>query len=193
MSATEADTKERILTATIELLQMSGARQATVRAIAERAGVGIGLINYHFGSKEALLYRAAASIIGDRSVSAQESYAHPEVDAETRLRQLVRERGRIVDRYPHLFEIVVRHELLEAEYDLPQQILPLLREMFGGQKKELELRLIAFSLVMSVRMALLRPEAFRKFTGLDLMESEQRELALDLFAKNILAHRVEAS
>lgn len=53
------DTKSEILTAAREVFGESGYRQATVRAIAGRAGVDPALIHHYFGNKERLF---AASI-----------------------------------------------------------------------------------------------------------------------------------
>ena len=52
-----ADTKEKLVSAAISLLEEGSEEEAgfTMRAIAQRAGVGLGCANYHFGSKERLL------------------------------------------------------------------------------------------------------------------------------------------
>ena len=49
--------KEAILQATIVLIQEKGDRldEITVREISKRAGVGLGLVNYHFGNKDRLI------------------------------------------------------------------------------------------------------------------------------------------
>ena len=49
------DTKERILDAAEQLLADHGLHGASVRAIASAADVNLASINYHFGSKEALV------------------------------------------------------------------------------------------------------------------------------------------
>ena len=51
------DSKAAILTAATELIRQRGDRldSITVREICSRAHVGLGLVNYHFGSKEQLL------------------------------------------------------------------------------------------------------------------------------------------
>ena len=50
--------RERILSAALACFSETGFDAATTRAIASRAGVNLGLIKYHFGTKEAL-WRAA--------------------------------------------------------------------------------------------------------------------------------------
>lgn len=48
-------TSERILQAAREVLRESGFAGATTRAVAERAGVQLSLVHYHFGGKAGLL------------------------------------------------------------------------------------------------------------------------------------------
>ena len=55
--------RERILQETIRLIEQEGgvAERVTLRDISAAAGVGVGLINYHFGSKERLRRVARAT------------------------------------------------------------------------------------------------------------------------------------
>lgn len=59
--------KEKIINATIELLQKSDGNieNITIRNIAEIVGIGTGLINYHFGSKDKLIEVCVQRIIGN--------------------------------------------------------------------------------------------------------------------------------
>ncbi|WP_049894775.1 TetR/AcrR family transcriptional regulator [Paenibacillus antibioticophila] len=61
------DAKKAIVDATIELIQESGGNteELTVRTIAERSNVGIGLINYHFQTKDNLIEVSVQQIIGE--------------------------------------------------------------------------------------------------------------------------------
>lgn len=51
------DSKEAIIQSTIDLINEKGDRldEITVREICKRSGVGLGLVNYHFGNKETLV------------------------------------------------------------------------------------------------------------------------------------------
>ena len=58
-SATEA----RLLAGTLECLRRLGLRRTTSRAIASAAGVNLGAITYHFGSKDELVAQALLQAI----------------------------------------------------------------------------------------------------------------------------------
>jgi len=59
--------KENIIEVTTELIRQSDGdiNDITIRAIAEKANVGTGLINYHFQSKENLITLCVQRIIGN--------------------------------------------------------------------------------------------------------------------------------
>lgn len=65
ITASEAgSTRQRIRDAAVSAVGQLGAQGATVRVIAARAGVPIGLVSYHFGSKEGLLEACDEWLIG---------------------------------------------------------------------------------------------------------------------------------
>lgn len=59
------DIKEELMAVTTELIKESNGdpKQITIREIAKRAGTGVGLINYHFQSKENLIELCVQKII----------------------------------------------------------------------------------------------------------------------------------
>lgn len=59
------DNREAIIQAAMELMEESGERPETitVREICKRAGVGLGLVNYHFGNKDQLIELCVERII----------------------------------------------------------------------------------------------------------------------------------
>jgi AcrR family transcriptional regulator len=63
--AKSADTRARILAAALEEASDSGIHQTSLAAIAARAGVAIGSLNYHFGSREELLRELMGSLTAD--------------------------------------------------------------------------------------------------------------------------------
>ena len=61
-----ANVKNRIIEVTTELIKKHNGniKDITARMIATKAEVGLGLINYHFGSKEKLITECVQRIIG---------------------------------------------------------------------------------------------------------------------------------
>jgi AcrR family transcriptional regulator len=56
-------TKAQIIKVTLEIIGQYGADKLTIRDLAAKAGVNIGAVNYHFGSKENLVSQAVAFFI----------------------------------------------------------------------------------------------------------------------------------
>lgn len=180
MSGTDRATRERILAAAMELLQAEAdPDRITVRQLAEAAGVAVGAINYHFRSKENLLNLAVGRLMGEVAAAWYQPLASPEADPVTRLRNLLKESGRIAFRYRKLAAISASYELMSGNLDVPGLILPLLRQILGDRKSELELRLMAFQLIVTAQVALLRADAFKRYSGVDLTVEADREALID--------------
>jgi AcrR family transcriptional regulator len=58
-------TRARILAAALAEASRAGLHKASVARIAERAGVAVGNLNYHFGSRKQLLRELMASLVAD--------------------------------------------------------------------------------------------------------------------------------
>ena len=81
------ETKEAILRETIQLIREKDGdlSQVTARLIAERAGVSLGLINYHFGNKDNLILECTQLIINDVISSFKPDFGEEKADAKKRL------------------------------------------------------------------------------------------------------------
>lgn len=81
--------REALMGAVLELVAEAGVAGATVRAIAERAGVTPGLIRHYFDGKDDLV-RAAYTQVMDRMTAESEQAAEPACgDPQTRLAAFV--------------------------------------------------------------------------------------------------------
>jgi AcrR family transcriptional regulator len=63
--AKSGETRARILAAALAEASEAGIHETSLAAIAERAGVAIGSLNYHFGSREELLRELMTSLTAD--------------------------------------------------------------------------------------------------------------------------------
>lgn len=179
--------RERILAAAAALLdETSDPQRITVRQIAERAGVGIGLINYHFQSKDNLLNEVVSGLMLAEAARWFAAAADSSLDAQTRLRRLLQETSRIGVQYPGHLQIMLTHEFQQPTFSVPLMIVPLLREIYGGRKTEMELRLIALQMVLPLQVAGLQPDALRLYAGVDLFDARQREDLIDTLIDNLI-------
>jgi AcrR family transcriptional regulator len=186
MTDNELDPKKRILQAAIELLNEQAPESITIRKIAERAGVGIGLINYHFQSKDRLLNEAVGGSMAEATSRWLNANEDEYPDPALRLKNLLKETSTIGARFPVLLQIAVSYELQHGNFSVPQLIVPILREIFGPTKKEKELRLLAFQLVTALQVAAVRADAFEAYSGVNILDEAQRDKAIDLLIESIL-------
>ena len=61
--AKSSDTRARILDAALEVAGELGFHRASVARIAERAGVAVGNLHYHFGSRDELLRELMETLV----------------------------------------------------------------------------------------------------------------------------------
>ncbi len=102
-----SDARERILRAALQAFSENGFDGARTRDIAARAGVPLGLLQYHFGSK-ALLWRAAVDrAFAELRVGLDAILADPEpADERERLRLLIRAHVQFVARNPEFVRLM---------------------------------------------------------------------------------------
>ena len=63
-------------------------------------------------------------------------------------------------------------------------IIPLLREIFGDAKTELELKLIALQMICTMQISFLHEEQFRRYAGVDIGNPNVQEEIIDLIIDN---------
>ena len=102
-------TRERILTTALDLFSELSFDGATTRAIARRAGVTQGLLNYHFSSKDEL-WRAAVDEVFAQLTDALDTRAEGlrGVDTLTVAKLLIREFVYFCARCPQLHRIITQ-------------------------------------------------------------------------------------
>jgi AcrR family transcriptional regulator len=135
---TPIDTRERILDTAAELFAREGLSRPTVRQITTGAGVNVAAVNYHFGSREALIdavfARYAKTVNGERlrrldQILAASGENRPELPAileaylEAPLLHLDARQSGAPPRLAQLFG----HLLAEP----PELVQPLLQRHFG--------------------------------------------------------------
>ncbi|UQA59913.1 TetR/AcrR family transcriptional regulator [Polyangium aurulentum] len=196
--------RERIIEAAIEVVAREGLETLTVRAIALRAGVNVGAINYYFGSKERLVEVVLARTL-ENGLAGQLRELDALVQAEGGDVRAALERflpGYLPDavRYPrlsaaHLHDAIVRQDysgqavqsyrdFLEGFYRRVRPILPVCSE------EEQRLRVAAFW--SALHLVCLAPRLCEGFVRRDLHEPAGAEQLARLLVGQLLGERPEA-
>lgn len=122
-------TRDRILAAAVELFSERSFDGATLREIAQRAGVTQPLLHYHYRSKDELWRAAVDSLFAElRDALAERSHGLRGVDALTAAKLRVREFITFSARNPQLHRIITQESKADGarmEYLVEQHVRPL--------------------------------------------------------------------
>src|SRR5262245_2291700 len=86
---TADDNRERLLEAAGPLVAEKGLRATTVREITDKAGVNLGAVNFHFGSKEQFYAEAVRLAASTCTQSVPDPQWQPGTPPEQKLRDFV--------------------------------------------------------------------------------------------------------
>ncbi len=176
------EAKESIIQAAIGLIEISDGniRSITARSIADKSGVSLGLINYHFGSKDNLIAICCSRIINKTLMSmSPENIDYSKDDGlndKERLTFFAQQTFEFIFKNYSTVKISILADLQDYSPDcnsaLTQKgfLLALRGDMPESQKKH-----IAFSLASIMQAAFLAGDNAKEITGYDLKTSKQRE------------------
>jgi AcrR family transcriptional regulator len=181
------EAKQRLVRVTVELLRDSpDPSNVTVRQIAARAEVGIGLINYYFGSRDSLINEAIGMLISEKvEPYLNESLASAQSPME-RLVELVVASGEVAALYPQYAETALVYTLMHEKMDVPATILPLLRGILGENRPELEIRWMAYSLIVTTQAMFIHRRELQVFVGMNFNDRNDRREAIETIIKTIV-------
>lgn len=183
--------KESILTAATALINEQGGntQRITARAIAQRAGVGLGLINYHFGSKENLLEECVQRIIKGVIAGFDPRADYP--DDRTRLTAWATHVSNFLHDNPAISRISILgdHKTYTAHNNTANTIRGFtlaLRSDIDPRKKTL----LAFILTAAMQSAFLSGSEAQALLGVDLQNKAQREAFIAALVDTILLNNI---
>ncbi|MCC0721931.1 TetR/AcrR family transcriptional regulator [Clostridioides sp. ZZV14-6044] len=182
----DKDARERIIEITLRILEeVEDVDKITVRQIAERAGVGVGLINYHFKTKDNLLSIA----IGDTMSNIITELSYDSVytlDSVENLKDLLKRLCDIGIHYDKVLPFILNQCIINGNMQAQLAIIPILRNIFGDEKDEMSLRTIALQIILPIQMAALSPESFQLYSGTNIKVKHQRDNFIDILIENII-------
>jgi len=187
----ESEARERIIQATIDLLnEGKDVDYITVRIVAQRAKVGVGLINYHFHSRDNLLSIAIGSLMAKMAIEMREEQSVNVDSPVKRISEMLKTLYSFGEKHEKQIQFLLTHGIINGDMDAALYIVPMLKEVFGSQKDEIQLRIIAMQILLPIQVASINPSSFHRFTGIDLHNIKQRESYIDTLIDNLLKSQI---
>lgn len=182
------DAKNAIIDATMELIQESGGNveDLTIRAIAERSNVGVGLINYHFQTKDHLIEIAVQRIIGD-VISSFKPNLNPDLSSLEQLKIVVKSVADFLAAQPSVSKVSILGDYKTPKtFDNTMQTvkgfgLSLRNENIPDKNKTL----LMFTLTSVLQAIFLRRDLSGELFGYDFNDKSQRDELIDLIIGHI--------
>ena len=177
------EVKKSIIKSTIEIIEKSDGdiNKITARKIADKSGVALGLINYHFGSKENLIAQCSREIINEKLFGlAPDKVDYMADDGLSDLERLISFARQTFD-YIYSNQSIAKISIISdfKDYD-PAGNSSLTQKGFQmalrGDISERKKKLIAFSLASIMQTAFLAGDNSELIIGYSLKSKEQRDV-----------------
>lgn len=183
------ETRARIRSAATEIIcETAGdVEKLSIRAIAERAGVGVGLINHYFGSKENLVEVCVEAVIEGVIGAFRPDVSGCRTPAEEPARVACLVMDFLMDN-PEISRISILSDMKrpKAMGNTMRTVMGLWRRMSGGGMTALE-KEKAFTVVAAMQSAFLRRDVLKESLGVDMYDKAQRDAFLGRLIEGVLA------
>lgn len=185
----DKEVKSNIMQAALSLIEQGDGciGDVTVREIASAAGVGVGLINYHFGSKDALMRLCAQTIVAEEL---ERFYAVAEkrkdLPALERLRILSERTCDYLAEHPQLSRLSILTDLNRGDFagdNTDQNMEAFLPHVAAAMEKpvdDMDVKFRTHILVHAFHAAFLRSASIKERIGLDFYIKQDRDKFVSL-------------
>jgi AcrR family transcriptional regulator len=182
------DAKEKIMEAAIELIETCSGdiESITTRAIAERAHVGTGLINYHFQTKEKLVELCVQRIIGN-VISEFKPESAQVLKGADQLAEVAKRVADFLAENPAVSQISIL-----GDYKSPGMFDNTVKTMkgfntslSGNDIPDPERTILLFTLVSVLQAFFLRRGTSAELLGFDFTQKGQRDSFIDLLVHQL--------
>lgn len=191
MTAKEA-TRERILKVTKELLNKEGIGSLSIRKIASGAGVNVASINYHFGSKNKLLFECMKDVVE----KLEKTLLISDDDS-------LSEEDRVKIYLYNLADVIINDAAIQAsmsktfvsDIEFPDVLIQFITRFYSRFKEFLEnylkihdeeiLSMIVEQTISAIWFPIISYRTSIKITGINFKEEIARKKYIDLLVENI--------
>lgn len=177
-------TKEALVDLTVKLLNEGlDPERITVRLISQRAGVGVGLINYHFKTKDNLINIAVQKHINSVIARVPAALKENNISPKDRLKGVLKSTLDYLANFPIISRVsILRDYKAPNKDDNTQNTLRayehLARKTFG-EKDFIQKTMV---LIFTCQNTFLRADVIKKEGGFDFFDKSQR----DIFAEKLI-------
>lgn len=188
-------TKGRIIQVAMDIIALEGFQGITTRKIAAAAGVNVAAINYHFGSKDALVTEALRYLtlqLKDTFNALKDEAFAP----EERLYSFFRNYIKVICEYPDIIKNMISHTMQEnpleghAEYALfiQSEGVALINRTIRQLRPDLDddsCSLKTVTLISGLSMPFVMGKPVKTLLGVDLLSDRIQEKYVGLLLESI--------
>ena len=178
--------KQSIINETIDLIKVNDdVRKITIRDICKATGVGTGLINYHFKSKEKLIACCVQQIIGDIiSKFNNMCLSLKNKTALEKLRMMIKSTCTFLVDNENIARISILTDMQKGVLnDNTNQTLsvylPIVKAVCPSETDLLDIKILTCNLIFALQGLFLRTDLVKADLALDFREEKDREILID--------------
>ncbi len=185
--------KQKIILTTIECIEQEGIHGATIRKIADMAGVNVAAINYHFGSKEKLFEIVMNATLNESFVQNINDYDGMwQNDTIKALQYFLEDTLEGAVNYPNLTKAHFDETFNRSNYDTNtlNRLNKFLLEFHGlannvlRSDDEAKNRIAIAQLFSAFLIIGMMPDLFSEFLKLDLTDKENQKVYVETLMEN---------
>lgn len=188
-------TKIKIMSAVIELLEETCTENVNITQIAETADIAVGLVNYHFKSKDELLAKSIKYYIENAIAKESIKVIKTDLTPIEQLKASLHGYADFLERHGFISRLFIKYSC-DSEYgnDIAkmglEHYLPLLYQI-KSWNSEIE-AVIAINMVANfIHMAFMKSDLIRQLFGLDFLVKEQRDILVNQSIAIVFENQVQ--
>ena len=188
-------TKDKIMNAVMSIISEEGIYEITTRKIAAKAGVNIAAINYHFGSKDALI-NAALRYITVQLMGTFRILEDEKEEPEFLLSKFIKSYIRVIFEYTDIIKYMISQLIMnkpiegrdEYAFFIQSEGIELLKKVIARIRPDADdniLPLMALNLVSGLTMPLIMADPINELMNLDLLNKDVQNNYAEMLLDNI--------